>query len=133
MAGISRENMGNATSLFNLLRNMGGSIGIAGVTTLVTRHAQAHVNTLGEKVTAYNPKAMAMMAGVKASLQAKGVPAVVASKQAYGAMWGMVVRDSMLLSYLDVFQILAVIFLCMIPLVLLTKKPDHGGPAGPVH
>jgi DHA2 family multidrug resistance protein len=114
MSNIPRENMGNATSLFNLLRNLGGGMGIAGVTTLVARHQQAHINQLGGAVTAYNPKAQAM-------LSAHGP----ASKKAYGMLFGMVQRQAMILSYIDIFQILAVIFLLMTPLVLLMKKPAH--------
>src|SRR5580704_16658937 len=54
MSNIARENMGNATSLFNLLRNLGGGIGIAGVTTMVARFSQKHINMLGANVRAYN-------------------------------------------------------------------------------
>ena len=57
MSNIPREGMGNATSLFNLMRNLGGSIGIAGVSTLVARYSQKHINMLGANVTPYNPKA----------------------------------------------------------------------------
>src|SRR6266436_1144000 len=64
---IPKEQMGNATSLFNLMRNIGASIGIASVTTISSRHAQVHTNTLGANVTPYNPLAQNMMAQMKAA------------------------------------------------------------------
>src|SRR5258706_1551064 len=56
MNPISREGMGNATSIFNLMRNLGGSIGIAAVTTLIARNQQINMNTLGANITNGNPQ-----------------------------------------------------------------------------
>ena len=57
MDSIPRERMGNATSLFNLMRNIGGSVGIATTGTLLSRHTQATTNMLGANVTIYSPAA----------------------------------------------------------------------------
>ncbi len=126
MSNISRESMGNATSMFNLLRNLGGGIGIAGVSTLVTRFSQKQINILGAHVTAYNPKARMMMSQLEAGLRGHGASAAVAAHQSSGMMFGMVERQATILSYISVFQILALIFLAMTPLVLLMKRPSHG-------
>jgi DHA2 family multidrug resistance protein len=126
MSNIARENMGNATSLFNLLRNLGGGIGISGVTTLVTRFQQTHTQILGAHVTMYNSKAYAMLQALTAGFRAHGVPAATAKQQGYAALFGMVQQHATMLSYVDVFDILAIIFLLMVPLVLLMKKPSHG-------
>jgi MFS transporter, DHA2 family, multidrug resistance protein len=64
--------MGNATSLFNLLRNLGGGIGIAGVSTMVARFSQKQINVLGAHVTAYDPKTRAMMSHLQAGMKAHG-------------------------------------------------------------
>jgi DHA2 family multidrug resistance protein len=117
--------MGNATSMFNLLRNLGGGIGIAGVDTLVTRFSQKHINMLGANVTAFNPKAQALIAKLQAGLSHGSGP-YLAAKRSYAALFGMVQRQATILSYVDVFQLLAVIFLAMIPLVLIMKRPQHG-------
>src|SRR5215475_12100908 len=58
---VPKEQMGNATSLFNLMRNIGASIGIASVTTISQRHAQAHMNDLAGHVNPYNPAAQNML------------------------------------------------------------------------
>src|SRR5204863_428806 len=52
---VPKEEIGNATSLFNLMRNLGASIGIASVTTILSRHQQTHINILGSHVTPYDP------------------------------------------------------------------------------
>ena len=57
--------MGNATSIFNLLRNLGGSIGIASVTTLIARYQQVHINVLGANVTASNPQAQTLLSNIR--------------------------------------------------------------------
>lgn len=126
MSNIAREGMGNATSLFNLLRNLGGGIGIAGVSTLVARISQKHTNILSADVTPFNPKSRAMLGQIAAGMRAHGSAPNIAARQSYLSAFGMIQRQSTILSYIDVFQILAVIFLLMVPLVLLMRKPSHG-------
>jgi DHA2 family multidrug resistance protein len=125
---IPKEQMGNATSLFNLMRNIGASIGIASVTTMVSRHSQRHFNVLAGHVTMYNSAAMAMFNGIKNNLIAAGADPATATQQAYVAMFGIVQQQAMMLSYLDVFFLLAGMFLAVLPLILLMKKPK--GPGG---
>jgi len=115
MGHVAREQMGNATSIFNLLRNTGGSIGIAAVTTLTSRFQQVHINRLGEHVTIYSPN---VWHGFGTS--SKGV----------AQLFGMVQRQAAILSYLDVFWLLGAIFLALVPLVFLTRKPAKA--AGPI-
>jgi DHA2 family multidrug resistance protein len=122
MARIPVEQMGNATSIFNLLRNVGGSVGIAGVTTLLQRTGQSHMNTLGSHVTNFSSSSRAMMAGLQHSFEARGMPAASAAKQAYAAMYGMVLRQATMLSFVQVFRILGVIFLLLLPLLLIMKR-----------
>ena len=124
MGNISREQMGNATSLFNLLRNIGGSIGIATVTTLMSRWQQAHINRLGEHVTRFDTRTWLWLRGLSHALGS--------SEKGYGALFGIVQRQAALLSFLDVFRLLGIGFLLLVPLVLLTRRPPRGSkaPAG---
>jgi DHA2 family multidrug resistance protein len=126
MSNIPREGMGNATSLFNLLRNLGGGIGIAGVATMVTRFTQQQTNLLGAHVNAYNPKTRALLGQLEAGMKSHGAGHALAQRQAYGALFGMIQRHATILSYVDVFQLLALIFLLMVPLVMIMKRPSHG-------
>jgi DHA2 family multidrug resistance protein len=128
MNRISKENMGNATSLFNLLRNIGGSVGIAGVMTMFARRQQTFTNTLGAHVTQYSSQTQALQHGMQSMFQASGSDPATASRQTYVSLFGMVQRQAVMLSFLDVFQVLAAIFLLMIPLILIMKRPGKGAP-----
>ena len=126
---IPKQEMGNATSLFNLMRNMGASIGIAIVTTMVARHAQVHTNVLGSHVTSFDPAAQAAFQMMKNGFMANGMDPSTATRQAYAGMFGMVQRHASMLSYVDAFFLLAVMFISVLPLVLIMKRPSHAGSA----
>jgi DHA2 family multidrug resistance protein len=134
MARIPREQMGNATSIFNLLRNLGGSIGIAGVTTMLERVGQGHMATLNSHITQYSVHAQSVLEGMKRSLEAHGVPAATATKQAYAMLSGMVARQATMLSFVQVFRILAAVFLLLLPLLMIMKRPPKAArPAAGMH
>lgn len=133
MDPIPKEEMGNATSIFNLMRNLGGSIGIAGATTYLARRQQVHINLLGANVDPYNPAASSMVEGLRGALMARGSDAAEALRQAYGAVYGLVVRQAAMLSFVDTFRIMGAIFLLAIPLLFLMRRPKHGAGAAPMH
>jgi DHA2 family multidrug resistance protein len=124
---IPKEQMGNATSLFNLMRNIGASVGIASVTAIAARHSQIHLNELSKNVSASNPAAQSMLQGIKQAAMARGMDAATATKQAYAGIFGMVQRQASMMSYIDVFFLLAIMFAACLPLILLMKKPPKGG------
>jgi DHA2 family multidrug resistance protein len=127
---IPRERMGNATSIFNVMRNIGASVGISTVETLQFRRMQAHINVLGRHVNQASPQTRATLAGLRQTFMSRGADAVTADHQAYGALWGMVQRQASMLSYNDVFRFLGGMFLIMLPLLFLMKKAQAGkGPA----
>jgi DHA2 family multidrug resistance protein len=123
---VPRERMGNATSIFNLMRNVGASIGISIVETLQVRRAQTHVNILGRYVNPANPKARQTLDGMRALFMSQGKDATTATREAYGAVWGMVQQQAAMLSYNDAFRLLAGMFLLMLPLLLLMRKAKKG-------
>jgi len=123
MDPIPRERMGNATSLFNLMRNIGGSIGIATTGTMLSRHAQSTTALLGRNVTSYDPAAQTMLAQLKGAFMAAGADAMTATQRAYAAMFGMVQRQATMVSFVGIFQLLGVLFIALVPLVLLMKRP----------
>jgi DHA2 family multidrug resistance protein len=123
MDAIPREKMGNATSLFNLMRNIGGSIGIAVTGTLLARHTQATVNTLGSNVTAYDAASQRMLMQLRGAFMAAGADAATATTRAYAALFGLVQRQATMVSFVGIFQLLGVMFVALVPLVLLMKRP----------
>jgi MFS transporter, DHA2 family, multidrug resistance protein len=124
--GIPNERMGAATSLFNLMRNIGGSVGIATVETLQVRHQQLNTNVLGAHVYPESPTTQQMLEGLKAHFISQGASASVATQQAYQAIWGMVERQAAMLSYNHTFLFLCFVFLAMLPFLLLLRKPTPG-------
>jgi len=126
---IPLERMGNATSVFNLMRNIGSSVGISVVETLQFRHMQAHILYLGQHVNSTNLKTQQTLNGLQQMFMLKGADPVTAEHQAMAAIWGMVQQQASMLSYNDVFRFLGWMFLIMLPLLFLMKKPRGKGPA----
>jgi DHA2 family multidrug resistance protein len=124
---IPKEQMGNATSLFNLMRNIGASVGIASVTTISARHSQAHMHDLAANVNQYSPAAQSMLQAMKQAFIARGMDAVTATQQAFAGIFGMVQRQAAMMAYIDTFFLLAVMFIACLPLILLMKKAPKGG------
>jgi DHA2 family multidrug resistance protein len=121
--GIPNERMGNATSIFNLMRNIGASIGIAMVENVQFRAQQRHINILGEHVNPESLSAQQMIESMKHYFMSQGSSAAMATQQAYDSVWGMVQRQAAMLAYNDTFLFLAIIFAAMIPPLFLLRKP----------
>jgi DHA2 family multidrug resistance protein len=133
MAPVPRERMGNATSLFNLMRNLGGSIGIASATALTLRFQQEHQNYLVGRTSPLNPRFNAMIGGLQSTFESRGAGPLIANRRALATVYGLVQQQTAMLTFIDVFRIFMWVFLGMIPLLFLLKKPSRGGPAPPVH
>ena len=131
---IPKEQMGNATSLFNLMRNIGASIGIASVVTMNARQLQRHVNDLGAHINPYSGTAQAMLEQARNAFMARGMDMVTATKQAFAALFGMVQQQAAMMAFNDVFFLLAIMFFLCLPLILIMKRPTkQGGGAGMAH
>jgi DHA2 family multidrug resistance protein len=124
MATIEPQRMGYATSLFNLMRNIGGSVGIAVTGTMLARRRQAFGSMLGEHVTLFDPATNEMLAQLKAAFLARTGDAVAATNQAYVVLYGMVQRQAAMVSFVMIFRLLGILFFVMVPLVLLMRKPQ---------
>jgi DHA2 family multidrug resistance protein len=125
MSSIAKEKMGNATSIFNLMRNIGGSFGIAIMTTFLARRAQLHQVRLIENVTYGNLEARRMLSGLQAFFQSRGADAVTANRKALGAIYGMLQRHASMLSFVEAFWIMTLMFLAMLPFLLLLRYQPH--------
>jgi len=130
MDPIRLEEMGNATSIFNLMRNVGGSMGIASVTTFIARRSQMHLNILDAHVTPVSPLVQQMIDRLRQAFILGGSDPVTATRQAYAAVFGMVQSQSAMLSFVEAFAVLGAIFLAVAPLIFLLRRPKAGH--GPV-
>jgi len=133
MSLISREEMGNATSLFNLMRNLGGGIGIAAIATMLSRSTQSQYNILGAHVSAYDARVGTLLDQIRGGFIARGMDFTTATQAAYAALSGMVSRQAVMVAFVQLFRILALIFAVVIPLLLIMRKPKTGQPAAPAH
>jgi MFS transporter, DHA2 family, multidrug resistance protein len=123
MSHIAKHKMGNASAIFNLMRNIGGSFGIALMTTLLTRRQQFHMNRLGEHVTQWDLNTQMMLQQMKAYFISRGSDAYTAGQQATGAIYGMVQKHAAMLSFVDAFWVMAVIFVVVIPMAAVQDNP----------
>jgi DHA2 family multidrug resistance protein len=125
MAPIPKERMGNATSLFNLMRNQAGGIGIAFVTTMLARRRAFHTAILTTHITQYGSTSASYLEGLRNSFMARGADIVTATQRAYAAAGGMVARQAAALSFIDLFWLMALFFLVMVPLLFFMSRPEH--------
>lgn len=109
MGAIPREQMGNAASIFNLVRNIGAGIGIASVTTMLTRDRATHAAALSEHITMYDPRIRATVGAIP-------------DLHAVAGLQGMVMRQAALMSFIDSFRLLGWVFLALLPLVFLMRR-----------
>lgn len=127
MSHITPQKMGNATSIFNLMRNIGGSIGIAIMTTFLSRRSQVHQDHLVANVTAGSPQTRRLLEGMHANFYAHGADSVTASRKAAAALYGLVQQHAAMLAFVEAFWLMGVVFLLMIPFLPMLqyskKKP----------
>ena len=130
MAFIPKEKMGNATGLFNMMRNIGGGVGISLTATMLTRMGQEHTNLLVANITSTSPLALRLAGGLKGLFAGSGPG--WADQQAYATLFGMVQREATMVALVRVFQFLGILSLIFIPLIVLTKRPPKGQAAQPM-
>ena len=131
--GIPPEKNNNASALINLARNLGGSIGIAALITVLAQRAQYHKSMLIEHIGPYATPYRDMAASLQARMMQHGGSPADALHKAQAIIGNMVQQQAQLLSYLDDFLILAIIFAALVPLVFLMKKPKLHGEAPAAH
>jgi MFS transporter, DHA2 family, multidrug resistance protein len=116
-----------ASGLINLSRNIGGSVGISFVTTMLARRAQVHQTYLVQHVNAGSGRLQAMFESATHLLIGRGSNAHEAARQAYGLVANRVDQQATMLAYIDNFRMLGIAVLIMIPFVFLMKKIQPGG------
>jgi DHA2 family multidrug resistance protein len=121
MARISPEKMGNATSIFNLMRNIGGSFGIAIMTTFLARRSQMHQNHLIANVRAGSSQTWQFLQGMRSHFYLHGADAVIASRKAIAGMYGLVQKHAAMLAFVEAFWLMGILFLLMLPFLPLLQ------------
>jgi MFS transporter, DHA2 family, multidrug resistance protein len=130
MGTLANEQIGNASGLYNLLRNVGGSVGISIVNTIVARHEQIHRSEMAHLMNPMNPQVqhrLSTLEGVVAQTNATG--AVTAHNSAVTILNNMLSSQATLLSYIDDFRYMALVCFGCLPLVMLFKRARPRGRA----
>lgn len=125
MDTIPREKMGNAASVLSLTRNIGGSAGVALMTTLLARRTQFHQSRLIEHLRPGMPAVDATLQRFAHFFFLRGADATLALRRAYGALYGMVARQASMLSFIEAFTLMGVIFLLLIPPISFMARPTQ--------
>jgi DHA2 family multidrug resistance protein len=126
-SSLPREKNNAASGLMNLARNIGGSVGISVVTTLLARRAQFHQVRLTENLSATNPQFQSTLRGLTGTFSGGGAGPGTAQQHAYAMIQANVIQQSTMLAYIDNFWLLGVVIGCLIPCVFLIKKVKPGG------
>ena len=120
------EQMGNASGVFNLVRNLGGSFGVAFSATLLSQRAQVHQTFLSERITPYNPAFREAYQRTHHFLQMNH-SAAAPSTGGLAFLYQEVLRQASILSFNDTFYALSIATAILIPLTLLLRKGRSGG------
>jgi len=129
---LPREKNNAASGLMNLARNIGGSVGISFVTTMLDRRAQYHQARLAGNLSSSNPQFQSALQHLTGTLQARGFASADAMQRAYAMLQAQLLHQSTMLAYIDNFWLLGFAILAMLPLVFFMKKTNPGSQA-PVH
>ena len=132
-AFVPREKTNMGTGIINLARNIGASVGIATVTTMLERRTQHHMAQLNEHVNPMSAAYQKLLASLTAAFSSAGASATGAAAQAHGMIYAMIQRQAAMLAFLDDFKMLGVVFFAIIPIFFLMKRPKMSGGAVPVH
>jgi len=120
-SGIPAEKTGNASGIFNLLRNLGGSFGVAFSATILARRTQLHQSFLAEHVTPYNPGFQSYFDQIQQWLQIHQ-PQFSGSSAALGEIYHRVMRQAHMLAFNDTFWLLAIITAALVPLTIFFRQ-----------
>jgi DHA2 family multidrug resistance protein len=125
--GVPPAQLPSAAGMFNMMRNLGGSVGIASLATLLTLREQFHSGHIGETVSLYDPLTRARLETLSQSFMARGAEANVAPEMAVRAIDNLVRKQSFVMAYNDAFLLLGVSLLACLLFVWMGQRVIAGG------
>jgi DHA2 family multidrug resistance protein len=125
LARVPRTRLADATGLNSLIRQIGGSLGLATFASLIPRYmAQASV-ALNAHITASDPLAMNRVATLTHAMQGHGYDAISAQLAAERILGGIVAQQASVLTFDKLFLLSGIVFLAVLPLLYFLQSPDH--------
>ncbi|MEO6420839.1 MAG: DHA2 family efflux MFS transporter permease subunit [Polyangiaceae bacterium] len=125
LASIPRNKLADATGLSSLLRQIGGSLGLAVFASLIPRYTKQATASIASHLTS-TPEISRRLSGVAHALQARGLDPWSAQMAAKRALGGAVAQQAIVLTFEKLFLLGGILFLAVLPLLLFLKSPDHG-------
>jgi len=125
MDPIPKAETGYATSLYSVMRNVGSSVGVSFVTTFAARRSQFHQSVLAAHVAPYTPQVQQFLGRAGGAFFGSGSDRSMAGNQSLAVLYRMVQQQAALLSFVEAFRIMGILFLCVVPLVLLMRRARH--------
>ena len=122
LATIRLERLGNATAAYNVVRNVGGSIGIALATMFLVRRSQAHQSMLVPHVNVWDPETARRLKEWTEHFALQGADSFTASRRALAMVYRATTEQAQLMAYIDDFWLIAIVFLAVLPLIPLMKR-----------
>ena len=129
-AGLPASRTAGASGLFNMTRNLGGSIGIALLSALLTVRERFHSNRLGEAVSLYNPLTQERLNSLRQGFAAAGSDAYTAGQQAVAALDAALRREATLMAFNDCFRVLGLVLICATVAAFLCRPARAQASAG---
>jgi len=130
--GLAPSKSSNASAIINMMRNVGGSMGISVVTTILSRRSQIHQNILVQNITSTNPQYRDRIHEIQQSFHYFS-DKVAALHQAQGLFYREILQQAQLLAYIDDFRFLAILFFLLVPILAFLKKPKTFAAKIPSH
>jgi len=121
LSSLKGQQIGQGAAFTGMMRQLGGSFGVALITTYMARQNMVHRSALVSRLDVNNPSVQQRVNAIQQSFISKGLNSDAALKSSYSAMDHMVSKQAAVLSYMDVFFYLGVIFLVCVPFVLMVK------------
>ncbi|HEY5080017.1 MAG TPA: DHA2 family efflux MFS transporter permease subunit [Opitutaceae bacterium] len=132
-AGLPASRAAGASGLFNMTRNLGGSVGIALLSALLTVRERFHSNRIGEAVSQYNPLARERISALTQSFVASGSDAYTAGRQAVASLDAALRREATLMAFNDCFRVLGIVLLCAMAAAFLCRPTKAQASASAAH
>src|SRR5690348_3061380 len=133
MADLPVRDLAQGTGMFNLFRQLGGSLGIAIMATLLTRFTHVKQALLAEHVTAYDPTVLARLHAITQGLIGRGIDALTAQQQALAVLEHQLMAQASVLAFSRIYLLSGIILVAGLPLLLLFKTGRARGSVGPMH
>jgi DHA2 family multidrug resistance protein len=126
LVGLTGTDLGDGSGLFNMTRQLGGTIGIALISTILTKRIHFHNTMITEHINIYNPETLTRFTMYQQAFMSKGSDIATAQSKSLYVMQQTIQGQAVIMSYNDLFLILAAVYAVILPFIFFLKDPKPG-------